>query len=166
MRQKMARPIEAVPDQYFCKYCQQPQQPEEMEMTSRGRRSKSCCKKCRYKRSAQWKRDRPNILLAQHARQRAKVNGWVFDLKNEDIVVPEFCPVLGIKLSMGDGKLHDFSATLDRIKPDLGYVRGNIAVISYRANRIKSNGTAEEVRKVADWMDAQTKEAANAELAA
>lgn len=43
--------------------------------------------------------------------------------------------------------------SLDRIVPSLGYVPGNVAVISHRANRIKSDATADELRAVADWLD-------------
>jgi hypothetical protein len=42
---------------------------------------------------------------------------------------------------------------LDRIIPEEGYVAGNVNVVSYRANRIKNDGTAEEHLKIADWMD-------------
>jgi hypothetical protein len=52
----------------------------------------------------------------------------------------------------------DTSPSLDKINPELGYVPGNVAIISYRANRIKNNGTAEEHRLIADWMDAQTQQ--------
>lgn len=89
------------------------------------------------------------------ARKRSRTNGTLFAIKDEDVLIPKFCPVLGIRLEAGKGKLHDNSPTLDRIIPELGYVPGNVAVISWRANRIKNVGTGEEHRKVADWMDAQ-----------
>lgn len=43
------------------------------------------------------------------------------------------------------------SPTLDRIRPDLGYVKGNVIVISGRANRIKSDATIEELRDIASF---------------
>jgi len=55
------------------------------------------------------------------------------------VVVPEFCPVLGIKIvpgRQGKGKAtEDNSPSLDKFIPEKGYVPGNIAVISWRANR-------------------------------
>lgn len=33
-----------------------------------------------------------------------------------------------------------------------GYVKGNITVISNKANRIKNNGTAEEHEAIAKWL--------------
>ena len=64
--------------------------------------------------------------------------------------VPEFCPVLGIKLvpyNNGSG-FHIDSPSLDRIKPELGYIKGNVRVISNRANLLKNNATVEELEKV------------------
>jgi hypothetical protein len=68
---------------------------------------------------------------------------------------PELCPVLGIPLKYGYGKRSNNSASLDKFIPELGYVPGNVAIISDLANRIKNNATAAEVRAVADWMEKQ-----------
>jgi hypothetical protein len=108
----------------------------------------------------------PTKYLLARARDRANKFEIPFDLFEKDIVIPEFCPILGIKLTYGGIGERESSPTLDRLRGDLGYVRGNVSVISFKANRIKNNGTADEHRRIADWMDAQTKEAANAELAA
>jgi hypothetical protein len=40
------------------------------------------------------------------------------------------------------------SPTIDRIDPRLGYVPGNVHVVSHRANRIKNNATLEEFEKI------------------
>ena len=64
--------------------------------------------------------------------------------------MPEFCPVLGIALQPNDkaGPI-DSSPSLDRIAPSLGYVPGNVRVISFRANRLRADATAAELRLVA-----------------
>jgi transcription elongation factor Elf1 len=67
--------------------------------------------------------------------------------------IPPVCPVLGIPIGVGLGPFCDNSASVDRIDNDKPYEKGNIAVISMRANTIKRNGTAEEHRRIADWMD-------------
>jgi hypothetical protein len=96
----------------------------------------------------------PRIALNQ-IRTRALKKGLAFDLTPEDISAPVHCPVLGIKLEYG-AKLANFSSpTLDRLRPALGYVKGNVNVISHRANTIKSNATSVEVQAVADWMRAE-----------
>ena len=69
--------------------------------------------------------------------------------------IPEFCPVLGVKLESGTKKYHDASPSLDRMIPSKGYVPGNVVVMSFRANRIKGDASREELQTVIDWMDAQ-----------
>jgi hypothetical protein len=86
------------------------------------------------------------------ARNRARWDKVPFDIRKEDIIIPLMCPVLGIPIGKGENTPRDNWPNLDRIIPKLGYVRGNIAVISGRANRIKSDGTAEEHEAVARYI--------------
>jgi hypothetical protein len=44
------------------------------------------------------------------------------------------------------------SPTVDRLVPELGYIEGNISVISHRANSIKRDASAEELEKVLAWV--------------
>lgn len=89
-------------------------------------------------------------------KRRAKNAGIEFDLTEEDIVIPERCPILGVILERGtDGRASPNSPSVDRIDSTKGYVRGNIAVMSYRANVIKNDGNAAEHRLIADWIDRQ-----------
>jgi len=60
------------------------------------------------------------------------------------------CPVFGIEFTRTECR--DTSASLDRIKPHLGYVVGNVCVISCRANRIKNDSTAEELQQVLNYV--------------
>jgi len=78
-----------------------------------------------------------------------------FLLTESDIVIPETCPVLGIPLKLGAG---DCSPSLDRIIPDLGYVPGNVVVMSHRANTIKNNATLDELRTIAEWLESAQEE--------
>lgn len=87
------------------------------------------------------------------ARNRAKTKGLPFDLTEDDIDIPVFCPVLGIKLERGvegTGR-SDASPSLDRIVPERGYVKGNVVVVSNRANRMKNDGSPEELRRLAHF---------------
>lgn len=100
-----------------------------------------------------WANNRPlQVTLHAGAKQRAKREGSPFDLLPSDIEVPSHCPVLGIELRRGAGAHSDASPSLDRIDPTKGYVKGNVAVISYRANRVKNDGTAEEHEAIAEFM--------------
>lgn len=80
----------------------------------------------------------------------------------ETIELPEYCPMLGIKLNY-DGyeksgwSRTDNSPSIDRIDSTKDYTLDNIQVISWRANRIKNDATPEELRKIADYMEALTK---------
>lgn len=88
--------------------------------------------------------------LLYGAKSRAKNNGLPFDLEPADIVIPSVCPVFGTPL-VWDGK-DDDKPSLDRLKPSLGYVKGNVHVISLRANRIKNDGRVTELAAIAEWM--------------
>lgn len=99
-----------------------------------------------------WNRISIESTLLSKAKKRSKANNLPFNLTKDDILVPEICPALGIPLKVNDGKLGDGSPTLDRLIPELGYVVGNVCVISAKANRIKNNSSFEEMRKIAAWM--------------
>jgi len=90
-------------------------------------------------------------------RNHALQNGVPFDLTVSDLYpIPEVCPVLGIPIHYGTGHTGaaDNALSIDRIDPAEGYVRGNIQLMSMRANRIKNNATPEELRRVADFCTA------------
>lgn len=102
-----------------------------------------------------FKLKRPANQLMRSAKHRAKKNNIPFNIVEEDIVIPEVCPVLGIPIKVnintGCGGRKD-SMSLDKIIPSKGYVKGNIQVISHLANSMKSSATPEELLKFADWI--------------
>lgn len=113
-------------------------------------------------RQAKWVRDgrareayrrdpRANWLAA--ARSRAKRAGVPFDLTKDDIDIPTHCPVLGHKLEIGDRRQSETAPSLDRLRPERGYVKGNVFVISYQANRWKNNASPAALRAIADWVE-------------
>ena len=99
-----------------------------------------------------WQAKNPTRVMWNAAKARAKRKGIPFDISWEEIVIPDVCPVLGIPLSQGSHTHRNFSPSLDRIDLSRGYVTGNIAVISSRANRIKSDATLEELQKITAWV--------------
>jgi len=86
------------------------------------------------------------------ARKRSKTKNLDFNIELSDIQIPEFCPVLNIRLvpgrQLGAGNRSDDTPSLDRIVPSLGYTKGNVRVISWRANRLKSDATPEELENL------------------
>lgn len=97
------------------------------------------------------------LLLTQRIaskRNHAKAVGVDFDLTISDLYpLPETCPVLGIPLNYGTGSrgAADNAMSIDRIDPNLGYVKGNIVMVSQRANRIKNDATVDELRRIYEF---------------
>jgi hypothetical protein len=86
------------------------------------------------------------------ARYRARRRGIPFSISLSDVIVPERCPVLGITLAFSKDHREDCSPTLDRIDNAKGYAPSNIAVISWRANRIKNDATLEELLAITSFV--------------
>lgn len=87
-------------------------------------------------------------LLADAA-GRASARGLAFDLSIDAVERPSHCPVFGVELVyQATGRRTANSASLDRIDSALGYTRGNVWVISWRANMLKSNATIAELRQL------------------
>jgi hypothetical protein len=111
------------------------------------------CKECRKPVSrSQYESLAPELLLWQRAKSRAKKRGLEFNIDVSDVVIPELCPVFGVRLERGTLGYDDNSPSLDRFDSSRGYVKGNIVVISARANRMKFNATIEELQALVRWM--------------
>lgn len=123
------------------------------DILGNGRNSR--CKQCNIKAYVDLS---PEKKLWYSVKTRAKQRNVFFDLKIEDIVIPDMCPALGIPIEpiVGKGRI-DFgknwnSPTIDRVDPAQGYVPGNIRVISYRANFLKNEATADELEAIARYI--------------
>lgn len=82
--------------------------------------------------------------------------GYTWDIAFSDIVWNDVCPILGIQLDYFAHCVQENSPSFDQIDAGLGYVKGNVHIISWRANRIKNNGTSQEHRQIADYLDSLT----------
>lgn len=85
-------------------------------------------------------------------KSKSKQLGLAFDLELSDLVVPEFCPALGIPL---DGRDAAHTWSVDRLIPLEGYVKGNIRIISMEANRIKNNASLEQLENIVKWLKSE-----------
>jgi hypothetical protein len=100
------------------------------------------------------------------AKRRAEAKGIPFDLDLEFLcsIAPDICPVFGFDLLWAPGskarvgKPEDQSPSLDRINAESGYTKDNVAIISNKANQIKSNAKLRELYAVADWLHDKLKE--------
>jgi hypothetical protein len=106
-------------------------------------------------RRKQERKDNPLQTMVYAAKSRARKLGVPFNITPEDLALPSHCPIWGIPLVIGGGVISDGSPSLDKFIPELGYVRGNVAIISNKANRTKNNATTEEIRKLLKWMEQQ-----------
>lgn len=133
---------------------------EEMEQA----RVKKYKRQCAYQkenteilkeRRLQQRINNPVKFILNNKRRQCKALGVEFSLDESDVSpLPTVCPVLGIVLNyvVTSGRPEDNSPSIDRFDNDLGYVHGNVRVISNRANRLKSDGTKEEHLKIAEYM--------------
>lgn len=107
----------------------------------------------RNKRTRDWHRGNPAKSYVSAARGRAGREGLPFDLEAEDINFPDVCPVLGIPLFFSEDRVRtDNTPSIDKLKPGLGYVKGNVYVISWRANRLKGNATLDELERLVSYI--------------
>ena len=86
---------------------------------------------------------------------RSRLEGVPFDL-DIDYVVDIFpkdyrCPILKKKMVWSNTSRNPDSPSLDRIDPQKGYVNGNMAWISNRANTMKNDATFEEIELIYNW---------------
>jgi len=84
-------------------------------------------------------------ILLNAARSRARRFKLDFNLTLEDIVIPEICPILKIKIQTSYEKINPGSPSLDRIDNTKGYIKGNVQIISYLANAMKNSATLEQI---------------------
>lgn len=105
----------------------------------------SVCKTCRKPLSAKnYQTHSTAYKLWYRAKRRAKEREQAFDITVEDVRVPERCPVFNMPFQENT----DYAASLDRIDSSQGYVRGNVQVISARANTLKNDATLEELEQL------------------
>jgi hypothetical protein len=91
-------------------------------------------------------------------RRDARDRGIPFAITRADILpLPVRCPLLGVPIDYavhGKGP-SPFSPSIDRIRPELGYIPGNVWVVSLRANVIKADGTWQELAQISEALRAR-----------
>ena len=118
------------------------------------------CTQCEKDRFNKRYRVNPIPQLIFGFRNRAKKQNVPFDLTVEDMKdliknAADMCPALGVKMEIAKLFANDsnYSPSFDRIDPKKGYIKSNIVIVSNKANRIKSDATVDEIRKVADFYE-------------
>ncbi len=92
--------------------------------------------------------------IYMRAKKRAKFLGREFSIDEADIKIPDRCPILDIELNRyaGSNKTRINSPSLDRKDTTKGYVKGNVFVISWLANKYKSNLTSKDISRLHDYI--------------
>ena len=98
----------------------------------------------------------PWTTMFQTAKRTAKKNNIPFNISVEylESIFPadRRCPVFGFEFTISKQKeSRDKSPSLDKIIPELGYVEGNVTIVSLKANRMKNNGSIEDLLKVLNY---------------
>ena len=107
------------------------------------------CKECRKTVSKnQWKNKTYIQKIYDRAKTRATRKGREFNIEIEDIVIPDLCPVFGVPLV----EETEYAPSIDRIDSSKGYIKGNIQIISRRANLLKNNAIIEELEMVINFL--------------
>jgi hypothetical protein len=88
------------------------------------------------------------MRLLNSAKWRASKNNVPFNLSLDDFEIPSQCPVYNVPFDSGI-----YAVTLDRIIPVLGYVKGNVQVISHRANTPKRDASLEELKTLVAFLE-------------
>ena len=87
--------------------------------------------------------------ILANAKRRAKALNLPFTITKEDLIIPDICPILEIPILIGKQNYGN-SPSLDKKIPELGYVKGNIRIISMKANVMKNNATLQELTKFSE----------------
>jgi hypothetical protein len=97
------------------------------------------------KQSNEWLVAHLEAHIWSRAKRGAKIRGLPFTIEVSDIHIPAVCPLLGIAIERKGTVRTDNSPSIDRIDSSLGYVKGNVWIVSWRANNIKTDATLEEL---------------------
>jgi hypothetical protein len=95
-------------------------------------------------------------MLINASKQRAKKKNILHDLTIEDLrlIYPKDgkCPVFGFVLKFGNAGFRDHSPSIDKIDSKGGYTKDNVQVISWKANRLKTDATVKEIELLLSFM--------------
>jgi hypothetical protein len=124
----------------------------DIEYRKKNKEKRSLQNKTLYESSRKIKfKANPQHYLWYVARTRSRQNGADFLINVEDIIIPKICPILGLKLTKGDGYLPN-AMSLDRVDNNKGYVPGNVRVISRKANLLKSSLTLDILENIIKYI--------------
>jgi hypothetical protein len=113
--------------------------------------------KRRKERERERRATHPAHMLCLASKRRARAVGLPFSITPADLEpVPSVCPVLGIPIEYAARGINNpNAASVDRVDNSKGYVPGNVIIVSFRANELKSNATLAEIMAIAAFYGAR-----------
>jgi len=91
------------------------------------------------------------------SRNRAQKKGIEFTITKADVAISDNCPCCGKVMAVKTGSFKPgpvaSSPSLDRMDSSLGYIPGNVAIICWRCNHLKNDGTLDELKTIVRWME-------------
>jgi hypothetical protein len=141
----------------LCKSCNMTKVAKEFSYLKLKDDKMSVAEYCKRNRDKYKEDDRYRLnKLLQQAKIRATKRNLVFDIIIDDLLekLPKDkkCPVLGIDLFWGTGSDRWNSPSIDRLDAKGNYTKENIMIISWRANKLKSDASIEEIEAVLKYM--------------
>jgi hypothetical protein len=101
------------------------------------------------------------LQIFNKRKNTAKQNGIKFDIDFEYMssLPMENCAMFNTPLTWCElsDRPRDNTPSIDKIIPEKGYIKGNVAWVSHRANTLKNNGTTDEHLKIAQYIYHHTK---------
>lgn len=129
-------------DLYYCKQCNVSKNKSYFY-----KNNLNLCKDCLKQINIEYRIKNFKSYLLNLAKSRAKKKNIEFSISEDDFYIPNYCPVLKIKLEL-IGTDIDYRPTIDRIDNSKGYIPENIQIISFRANRIKNDSNKKELEQI------------------
>lgn len=77
----------------------------------------------------------PRKAMLHNAQRAARRFNVPINITVDDIVIPARCPAFDIPLQRSNGVAGEASPSVLRIEPQLGYVKGNVIIVSAKAAR-------------------------------
>ena len=88
--------------------------------------------------------------IFERRKLQAKKNKIEFSISLDDIFIPNQCPIFNVDFVLN--QKHNYNLSLDRIDNNKGYIKGNVAIISNKANFIKKDASFKEIDSIINWL--------------
>lgn len=93
-------------------------------------------------------------VILSKAKKRSKKKNLEFNLTLGDLIniKNNTCPILGHEILYKSGIDNKRSASLDRVDPNKGYIKGNVKIVSYEGNSLKNRNNYHSAVKMLEYI--------------